>query len=78
MRDADDLDRASDLTEERTQAAIDEVRRQAAPEQVCVNGVWPSLDCVDCGDPIPRMRLQLGRVRCVGCPERLERRRAGL
>ena len=78
MTEADDLDRAADLTAEITQAAIDDARRQAAPEQVFVDGVWPNPDCVDCGDPIPKLRLELGRIRCVGCQVRLERRRAGL
>jgi len=33
-------------------------------------------ECVDCGEPIPRERLQArpGTVRCIDCQERKERR----
>lgn len=78
MTEADDLDRASDLAAQRVDDAIKEVRRQALPEQVCVDGVWPHPECVDCDTEIPKERLELGKVRCVSCQARLERRRAGL
>lgn len=33
-------------------------------------------ECIDCGEPIPKERLQIrpGTVRCIDCQERKERR----
>lgn len=72
---ADDLDRASWLTQQTTDDAVEEQRRRAAPEQVQnEDGTWPHAECVDCDSEIPEARLALGRVRCVVCQEVLERR----
>lgn len=72
---ADDLDRASWLTQQTTDDAVEEQRRRAAPEQVQnEDGTWPHTECVDCDSEIPEARLALGRVRCVVCQEVLERR----
>lgn len=30
--------------------------------------------CIDCGDEIPQLRLNMGRIRCVHCQEALERK----
>ena len=76
--EADDLDRASDLAAQRVESTVSDLRRLAQPEQVCVDGVWPHTECVDCDLEIPDGRLAMGKVRCIGCQERLERRRAGL
>lgn len=76
--EADDLDRAADLATQRVESAVSDLRRLAQLEQVCVDGVWPHPDCADCGVDIPEARLTMGKVRCVRCQERLERRRSGL
>jgi RNA polymerase-binding transcription factor DksA len=78
MSEADDIDRASDLTMQQTEDALNEVRRRAQPEQVQVDGEWRQKECEDCGDEIPLARLNLGKIRCVHCQGALERRRAGL
>ena len=79
MTEADDLDRASDLTLALNDSAIEEVRRAARPEQVVgPDGKWLRTNCEDCEEKIPVGRLKLGKIRCVHCQTLLERRRAGL
>jgi hypothetical protein len=79
MTEADDLDRASDLTLALNDSAIEEVRRAARPEQVVgPDGKWPQTTCEDCEERIPAARLKLGKIRCIHCQGVLERRRAGL
>ena len=74
--EADDLDRAADLTRQLNDAYIADVRRRCVPEQtVNSDGTWPHPDCVECEDPIPKLRLEMGRIRCVACQTRLERGR---
>lgn len=76
--EADNLDRAAALTQQLADAAVDEVRRAARPEQVQKpDGTWPSPDC-ECGEAIPEGRLALGKIRCIHCQVLLERRKAGL
>ena len=76
--EADNLDRAATLTQQLADAAVDEVRRAALPEQVQrADGTWPSPDC-ECGEAIPEGRLVLGKIRCIHCQMVLERRKAGL
>ena len=79
MSEADDLDRASELTQAQNDSAIDEVRRLARPEQVVgPDGKWHQTTCEDCEEKIPLARLRLGKIRCIHCQTMLERRRAGL
>lgn len=74
MREADNLDRAADLTEELAQAAVADVRRRALPEQSRnADGSWPVTDCDDCGNEIPKRRLALGKIRCIYCQSARER-----
>lgn len=35
-------------------------------------GRYPIPECIDCDDPIPQGRLELGRVRCVECQTLIE------
>jgi len=35
---------------------------------------WDGVACFDCGGALPPIRLHLGRVRCVLCQQRAERR----
>lgn len=70
----DEIDRANELAARYTEAQIDEVRRRNKPEQVQrKDGSWPEPDCVECGDPIPPLRLSLGKIRCTCCQTALER-----
>lgn len=75
MGEAEDLDRAADLTRELDRKAVEEVRNATKPQQVqCIDGSWPNPDCIDCADPIVVERLRMGRIRCFDCQDRLERR----
>lgn len=73
---ADDLDRAADLTRKLEEAALVEVRRAAAPQQVQnSDGTWPNPYCSECEAELSTFRLSLGRIRCVECQEALEKGR---
>lgn len=72
----DNLDRAADLTRARTEKAIAEVRRLAAPEQVQnADGTWPVTECIKCDADLGK-RADLGKIRCVRCQGEIERKEA--
>lgn len=72
-READDLDAASELTQQLNDAYVSNARAKSKPEQVQnADGTWPRPDC-ECGDPIPPARLAHGRIRCVSCQQDYER-----
>jgi RNA polymerase-binding transcription factor DksA len=74
-KEADDLDRAQELTTMLTDAFVKQARNGAAPEQVQnADGTWPHTEC-ECGEQIPRARLLLGKIRCVACQEDFEKER---
>lgn len=73
----DILDRASELTMRMNDSLVAAAQRLARPEQVKVDGKWPIKDCDDCGNEIPEARLNLAKIRCIYCQERVEMRRAG-
>lgn len=73
-KSADENDMASDL---------EEVFRELAIESIQANMVQrdPDFDgsnCLDCTDPIPELRLKMGRIRCVDCQTVIERKQKGL
>lgn len=75
MQEADSLDRAAEWTAQMTDASVANLRLKASPEQVQrPDGSWPHTECVDCDDEIPEGRLRLGKIRCVYCQARKERR----
>ncbi len=75
MNGADNLDAAAELTQQRTNDAIKNASWCMRPQQVQnPDGTWPHTDCDDCGNEIPMARLQMGRIRCFYCQERLEKR----
>jgi len=57
------------------QEAVARVRGKSAPEH---DAHFDGAHCVeeDCGVPLPRERLNMGKVRCVDCQVLAERRRA--
>ena len=74
--EADDIDRATTHTLEFTEAAVREARRRAGPQQKQNDdGSWPITDCVDCEIPIVLKRLDMARIRCVGCQEAEDKHR---
>lgn len=71
--DVDDFDRASEV-EAQFQAASLAKHRQQHPTFA---GTSPQArNCIDCGFPIPAVRLDAlpGAVRCVDCQQQRERR----
>ena len=71
---ADIADLANDRAELHLQKALRDQIGKSAPES------HPDFDgahCVEehCGEPIPKARLALGKVRCVSCQSLLEKRR---
>ena len=71
---ADPIDQASNLEILHTDRSIAKARLGAKPEQVCINGVWETESCVDCGDGIEHERLEMGKVRCFSCQDLKERK----
>jgi RNA polymerase-binding transcription factor DksA len=72
-READDLDAASELTQQLNDAYVTNARAKARPEQVQnADGTWPKTEC-DCGDPIPEGRLAMGKIRCLECQKDFEK-----
>lgn len=73
--EADDLDRAQELTTLLNDAYVGNARALAKPEQVPdAAGVYPQPDC-ECGEAIPAGRLALGKIRCINCQRDLEKDR---
>lgn len=73
----DPLDQAAQLSQRLADAGVAEARHRAAPEQVQnADGTWPVTECVECDGELGQ-RMQLGKIRCIYCQERLEKREAG-
>lgn len=70
--DENQFELAEHLEQEQRRQAIALATQRAAPER---HPDFNGSDCVDCEAHIPAARLALGRVRCVHCQERIERRR---
>jgi hypothetical protein len=84
-RHADPLDTATDLYLMENQNKLDAARLGVRPERVMVDGEWveqvkqadgsfPHTECVeeDCGDTLPLLRMEMGRIRCVDCQTKKE------
>ena len=67
----DEGDQASAYQMRENAIALARAKEAMAPE------THPDFDgecCVDCGDDIPQARLDMGKVRCVICQGKLERK----
>lgn len=68
------VDLANSLVEEFTASHVARIRGLNKPEQVKnEDGTWPHEECIDCDEPIPEGRLNLGKVRCIECQSLRER-----
>lgn len=87
-RHADPLDAATDNALMENQSHLESARKAAEPEFVVVrgerikqeeqpDGTFPHTQCVeaDCGEDLPRLRMEMGRIRCVDCQTKREKRR---
>jgi len=66
---ADDIDSAQEVNELHQELSLIAARAKAQPEQ---HDKFDGKHCVDCEEPIPPVRLALGRVRCVDCQSIIE------
>jgi RNA polymerase-binding transcription factor DksA len=69
-RATDPIDQAANNTSLYLDIALNAQKDKLAPE------THPDFDgehCVECGDDMPKARLEMNRVRCMPCQERKER-----
>jgi len=72
---ADEIDRAAAIANAHNEACVDSARMAMRPQQEPdEHGRYPVTDCAECGEDIPVERLRLGRIYCVDCQDRMERR----
>lgn len=69
-RSADELDTADQLQERDRADGLARVREQLVQRHPNFNGV----DCIECGDPLPAVRLAYKRVRCTPCQQEEDNR----
>jgi len=72
--------RVADAGVRRVQAAVAPERIPdgnggSVPQVADADGKYPQPDCIECEDPIPSVRLEMGRIRCVICQTLKEKRR---
>jgi RNA polymerase-binding transcription factor DksA len=67
---SDLFDEASEHETVERELAVLLVQRKALPEK---HPDFNGQHCVDCGDEIHPVRLELGKVRCIHCQSFLER-----
>jgi len=70
-RHADPIDEAAALAASLADGGIAAARRANAPE---THPDFDGVTCIDCGDDIPKARLDMGRIRCVRCQSEKEHR----
>lgn len=66
---ADDIDLANDLVDIEVSRALSRMRETTAPSQ-------GTSHCVECDDPMPVARKELGFRLCVDCAQEIERRKS--
>lgn len=77
MKHTEQVDQANAIAEEYREAMQRRIQDRNKPQQVQnPDGTWPHSECIECDDPIPTGRLELGKVRCVDCQEYEDKRNA--
>jgi len=88
-RTADVLDLAEQANAIATACAVAQVQARTQPEKVrnddgtmttqglLASGLWAVPECSVCFEDIPKARMELGRIRCIGCQTTLEKRQKG-
>ena len=72
----DPIDRASELEMIRTEDAIRQVQLRNVQKQLPgPDGLYPSPDCLECGDEIPlgRLKVASNNILCIFCATKAER-----
>ncbi len=72
-KSANENDMASDLEEAFREKAIKAAQLSLKQHHPDFDGV----NCLDCREPVPELRLTMGRIRCVYCQNIEERRQKG-
>lgn len=67
---ADIIDTANAFAARLNDDALDRARGKSAPE---THPDFDGLHCVECWEEVHRVRLAMGKVRCLGCQDLLER-----
>lgn len=67
---ADILDNAAELEDQHRSSAIAQLRSNIETPPLFFN----NLNCIECDEEIPPVRLNLGKFRCIDCQEELEKR----
>ena len=65
----DEADQAAMIQMAENAKALAKVKARLAPE------MHPNFDgkhCIECGDKIPKLRLEMAKIRCVHCQSALE------
>lgn len=76
----DPIDRASELEMIRTEDAIRQVQLRNVQKQLPgPDGMYPSPDCLECGDEIPlgRLKAASNNILCLICAAAVEKRLFG-
>lgn len=66
---ADEIDIANELVDNELSWALKRIRHQAEANKKIITKI-----CLECGDPLPLERQELGFGVCVSCKEENERR----
>jgi RNA polymerase-binding transcription factor DksA len=67
----DEADQASMIQMAENKQALAKVKARLAPE---THPDFDGKNCIDCGDKIPKARLDMGRMRCVHCQTSIEQK----
>lgn len=67
----DQLDFASELQDELNAQGVAKSRDALLPQR---HALFNGADCLDCGEEIPAGRLAMGRMRCVKCQTKKEKK----
>lgn len=68
-RSADELDIASELEMAFSEKAQEAIVLRLRPEK---HPDFNGKDCIICEEPLPELRIAMGRIRCVACQQRKE------
>lgn len=69
--DEKDLEHAEALTDMAREDGLWHIRKALEPEH---DPDFVAPYCIDCGNEIPRQRLEMGRIRCIYCQRAKELR----
>ena len=69
-------DKTLETAENIVNSVIDEKIARARVRQCALPKfhTWDGETCFDCGDDLPEERIEMGRVRCVHCQSKAERK----